>query len=244
MGGAIQKLKIATYKDSNYKARIDAKAFAAFINPASFSMTYKTKHNTEQSNGDSKASLGYIASPPSDLQLEFLFDGTGVTEANPGNKLVNKIVEKLGKGTAFAKTAVKDQIDAFYRATGKLDGTIHKPYNVIINWGDFEFKGILSEFTIEYKMFNNEGRPIRAVGKAKFSESISPELAAKEDVKQSPDLTHKRTVNAGDTLTLMANNIYGDSKYYLEVAKANNLINFRQLTPGLELYFPPIEKVS
>lgn len=242
MGGAIQKLTIGTYKDSNYERRITAGAFKAFINPASFSMTYKTNVVPGQAPGTPKSDLKYVASPPSDLQLEFLFDGTGVTEANPGNKLVNKIAEKLGKGTAFAKSAVKDQIDAFYKATGELDGTIHKPYNVIINWGDFEFKGILSEFTIEYKLFNNEGRPIRAVGKAKFSESISPELAAKEAKVNSPDLTHKIEVKAGDTLPLMTEKIYGDSKYYLEVARVNGLINFRQLTPGEKLFFPPIQK--
>jgi LysM repeat protein len=225
MGGALQKLTIGTYKDSDYQKRIKAGAFKAFINPTGFSMTYKTKHNTEQAEGAPKANLGFIASPPSDLQLEFLFDGTGVTEANSGNKLINKIAEKLGKGKAFAKTAVKDQINAFYKATGELDGTIHKPYNVILNWGDFEFKGTLSEFTIEYKLFNNEGQPLRAIGKAKFSESISPELAAKEAKKESPDLTHKRTVKAGDTLPLITESIYGDSKYYLEVAKVNNILS-------------------
>ncbi|MEC5174011.1 nucleoid-associated protein YgaU [Chryseobacterium nepalense] len=93
-------------------------------------------------------------------------------------------------------------------------------------------------------MFTNEGKALRAIGKAKFSESISKELAAKEENKQSPDLTHKRTVQDGDTLPLMTERIYGDSKYYLEVAKANGLVNFRQLKPGSELYFPPIEKRS
>lgn len=97
MVGALTKLKIDTYKDDSYKSKINTKAFEAFINPTSFSMTYKTKHNTDQADGNSKASLGYIASPPSDLQLEFLFDGTGVTQKNSGNKLINKISEKLGK---------------------------------------------------------------------------------------------------------------------------------------------------
>lgn len=246
MGGALTKLKIDTYKDDTYSnsSKINTDAFEAFINPTSFSMTYKTKHNTDQAEGSSKASLGYIASPPSDLQLEFLFDGTGVTQANPGNKLINTIAEKLGKKDAFIKKAVEQQITDFYNATGKLDGTIHKPYNVVITWGDLHFKGILSEFTIDYKMFTNEGKALRAIGKAKFSESISKELAAKEENKQSPDLTHKRTVQDGDTLPLMTERIYGDPKYYLEVAKANGLVNFRQLKPGSELYFPPIEKRS
>lgn len=244
MGGAIQKLTIGTYKDSDYEKRIKSGAFKAFINPTGFSMTYKTKYNKDQADGNSKVNLGYTSSAAPDLQLEFLFDGTGVSESNSGNKLVNKIAEKLGKGKAFAKTAVTKQIKDFYEATGKLDGKIHKPYNVILNWGDFEFKGVLSELTLEYKLFDNNGQPLRAVGKATFSESTSPKLAAAEETKSSPDLTHKRTVQAGDTLPLMTERIYGDSKYYLEVAKVNGLINFRQLKPGTELYFPPLEKTS
>jgi nucleoid-associated protein YgaU len=60
----------------------------------------------------------------------------------------------------------------------------------------------------------------------------------------SPDLTHIRMVKDGDTLPLMSFRIYGDSKYYLEVAKANNITNFRKLTVGRKIFFPPIEKTS
>ncbi|WP_346985748.1 LysM peptidoglycan-binding domain-containing protein [Chryseobacterium sp. POE27] len=239
MAGAIQKLTIGTYENSDYDKRIDSGAFKAFINPTGYSVTYKTELEPGQALGTAKADLKYVASPSTDLQLEFLFDGTGVTEAYTGNKLINKL-----KGKAFEKTSVKDQIDAFYKATGQVAGPIHKPYNVILNWGDFEFKGVLAEFTVEYKLFDNKGKPLRAVGKAKFSESISPKLEAVQKKNESPDVTHKRTVQAGDTLPLMTEKIYGDSKYYLEVAKINGLINFRQLIPGQELFFPPLEKTS
>lgn len=237
MGGAIQKLTIGTYENSDYQKRIDNKAFKAFINPTGYSVTYKTELEPGQALGTAKADLKYVASPSTDLQLEFLFDGTGVTETYSGNKLINKI-----KGKAFEKTSVKNQVDAFYKATGQVAGPIHKPYNVILNWGDFEFKGVLAEFTVEYKLFDNEGQPLRAIGKAKFSESISPKLEAAEKKNNSPDLTHKRIVQDGDTLPLMTERIYGDSKYYLEVAKVNGLINFRELKPGAELYFPPLKK--
>lgn len=239
MKGALQKLTIGTYENSDYDKRIENHAFTAFINPTGYSVTYKTELETPLLPGAAKTDAKYVASPSTDLQLEFLFDGTGVTEAYTGNKLINKI-----KGKAFKKTSVKDQVDAFYKATGQVAGPIHKPYNIIINWGDFEFKGVLAEFTVEYKLFDNEGKPLRAIGKAKFSESISPKLEAAEKKNTSPDLTHKRTVQAGDTLPLMTEKIYGDSKYYLEVAKVNGLINFRQLISGQELFFPPLEKVS
>jgi len=40
----------------------------------------------------------------------------------------------------------------------------------------------------------------------------------------------------------MVHKIYGSFKYYLQVAKVNNLKNFRDLIPGQKLIFPPFEK--
>ncbi|MDR4892528.1 MULTISPECIES: CIS tube protein [unclassified Chryseobacterium] len=244
MRGEIKKIKIGTYEDSTYGRMISSTAFVALINPTGFSFTRKNEYNTTQEPGASATDPKYINAAPQSLQLEFLFDGTGVTEANSGNKLINKIKEGLGKRNPFSKKAVEDQLAEFYVATGNYNGSIHKPYNVIIIWGEFEFKGVLTEFTIDYKLFNNDGTPLRAVGKATFAGAVSKELAARTVKTSSPDLTHKRTVQAGDTLPLMTERIYGDSKYYLEVAKVNNLVNFRQLKPGQELFFPPLEKVS
>jgi len=51
-------------------------------------------------------------------------------------------------------------------------------------------------------------------------------------------------VKAGDTLPLMCYLIYGDPKYYLAVAEANGLGNFRSLIPGMAIVFPPLEKVN
>lgn len=233
------KVTIQTYKDNKYGGK-DSVVFTALINPTGFSLTHKVEYNTERKEGANATNSQFIKKSPQTLQLEFLFDGTGVTEANSGNKLINKIKGK----DPFSKTAVEKQLADFYSATGDFNGTIHKPYTVTVTWGKFEFKGALTELTIDYKLFNKDGSPLRAIGKATFLESISEELAALMANKNSPDLTHKRTVQDGDTLPLMTERIYGDSKYYLEVAKANGLVNFRQLKPGSELYFPPIEKTS
>ncbi|WP_299763445.1 LysM peptidoglycan-binding domain-containing protein [uncultured Dokdonia sp.] len=240
MEGELAKLEIATYTKSDYKTKVRSGAFNAFINPESYSITYKNNFNTDRSPGQQRDNYKYDSSVSPDLDLEFLFDGTGVVQQNSGNRLLNL----LSGGADFVKDTVKGQIDKFLEATGEYDGTIHKPYNVIISWGDFEFKGVLLELTLDYKLFTPDGKPLRAIGKAKFHESISPELAEAEVKTNSPDLTHIRMVKAGDTLPLMTERIYGDDKYYLEVAKINNITSFRQLQPGTEIFFPPIEKVS
>ena len=97
---------------------------------------------------------------------------------------------------------------------------------------------------ITYKLFNADGTPLRAVMEATFSENRDDATRVAESNDSSPDLTHVRTVKAGDTLPLLAHKIYGDSAYYLEVARINRVDNFRQLVPGQKLIFPPIEKTA
>jgi len=97
---------------------------------------------------------------------------------------------------------------------------------------------------LTYKLFKPDGTPIRATARARFKGFIEDNLRVARENNNSPDLTHIRMVNEGDSLSLMTFRIYGDSKYYLEVAKANKLVNFRKLTPGQEIFFPPIEKTT
>jgi nucleoid-associated protein YgaU len=97
---------------------------------------------------------------------------------------------------------------------------------------------------ITFKLFSPDGKPLRATANAKFTGFIEDNLRTAIENNSSPDLTHVRIVTEGDTLPLMTHRIYGDSKYYLEVAKANRISNFRKLRVGQQIFFPPIEKVS
>ena len=96
--------------------------------------------------------------------------------------------------------------------------------------------------SINLKLFKPDGTPIRAIATVKFKSSIEEQKRAAKENKSSPDLTHSRVVKQGDTLPLMCYSIYGDPKYYLQVAQVNGIGNFRQLIPGTSLFFPPIEK--
>ena len=106
------------------------------------------------------------------------------------------------------------------------------------------FKGVLTEMDITFKLFKPDGTPLRATASAKFTGFIEDNLRVAMENNTSPDLTHVRIVKEGDTLPLMSQRIYGDSKYYLEVAKANKITIFRKLKVGQLIFFPPIEKVS
>ena len=226
--GELKKLKITAYKDDQYSDPVGDGKFDTLLNPEKYTFSYKVEYTEAQGQGTSATAPKFVRTPPEDLELDFLFDRTGVIK---------------GKDNASGDGIIED-LEKFKRIVLDYSGDEHKPNYLQIGWGTLLFKGTLVEMSIEFKLFGSDGTPLRAIAKAKFKGSVEDDLRVAKENNNSPDLTHVRIVTAGDTLPLMTHRIYGDSKYYLEVAKANNLSNFRKLTPGQKILFPPIEKVS
>jgi len=226
--GELKKLKVTGYKDDKFSQKVGDGEFSTLLNPEKYVFKYKVEYTEAQGQGTSATQPKFVRTPPEDLDLEFLFDRTGVIKGQDD----------------FSGDGIIEDIEKFKKIVFDYSGDEHKPNYVMIGWGTLLFKGTLSEMSIEFKLFGADGTPLRAVAKAKFKGSVEDDLRVAKENNNSPDLTHIRSVMDGDTLPLMTFKIYGDSKYYLEVAKANNIRNFRKLETGQKIMFPPIEKVS
>ncbi|MEM7365521.1 MAG: LysM peptidoglycan-binding domain-containing protein, partial [Pseudomonadota bacterium] len=90
-------------------------------------------------------------------------------------------------------------------------------------------------------LFKPSGKPLRAKVKFEIDCSLSKKEEKRRKKNSSPDLTHLVRVKAGDELPMMCYRVYKDSRYYLEIARINDLTDFRVLEPGMELMFPPVE---
>jgi len=227
MSGELTKLKIKGFKDERFRQEIADGEFNTLINPETYQVRYQISQNDQQAQGTSAAAPRFSKTLPEDLQLDFIFDRSGV---------IKGYEDLLGEG-------IIGDIDKFKHIVLDYNGDQHKPNYLIISWGSLLFKGSLKDMDITYKLFKPDGTPIRATIHATFKGFIEDSLRVARENNNSPDLTHIRMVNEGDTLPLMTFRIYGDSKYYLEVAKANKLVNFRKLVPGQQIFFPPIEKI-
>lgn len=239
MSGELIKLQIKAYRDEQFNNEVANGEFTTLLNPEKYVFKYKVEQNRRQASGTSASSPRYNRTPPEDLDLEFIFDRTGVL-MNYGDHTTtddNELSADEGMGIA-------DDVDLFKRVVFDYNGDEHRPNYLIISWGALLFKGVLTEMDITFKLFSPDGKPLRATANAKFTGFIEDNLRVAIENNSSPDLTHIRIVNEGDTLPLMTYRIYGDSKYYLEVAKANKISNFRKLRVGQQIFFPPIEKVS
>ncbi|MRG48169.1 LysM peptidoglycan-binding domain-containing protein [Chitinophaga sp. SYP-B3965] len=234
--GTLAKMRIIPCIDASYTEEPGADPFIVQVNPDTYTLAHSIVYNDAAAQGNSKAQLQFNRITPQQLDFDFLFDGTGVISQGGG---LLKIASLFGGGEEMV---VADEIEKLKQVVLNYSGDIHEPRYVKLSWGALLFKCRLTSLRVQYKLFKPDGTPLRAVAKCSFRESVEPTRREAEEGNNSPDLTHVRVVKEGDTLPLMTYRIYGDSKYYLEVAKANGLVNFRDLKAGQQIFFPPIAK--
>jgi len=227
--GKLEKMLILAFSDSekaeNGGVNDADDMFEALINPESYTLQYKLKFSQgTQGQGTSGTQLKYEYTEPEEITFEFLFDNTGIIDGQP-------------------RANVAGDLKKFKEVLIAYKGDSHEPRHFKLVWGENSiFKGRVTEVSINHKLFKPDGTPIRATATVKFRSSIEEQKRAALENRSSPDLTHIRKVKNGDTLPLMCHRIYGDPKYYLQVARVNGLDNFRRLNPGTDIFFPPLEK--
>ncbi len=215
------KLSPCTVDDSGNVSVDDSSSFEVMLNPSSYSHAYSIGYNNKEALGQLGSDAKFSGIKPEKVNFDIVIDGTGVVDA-PSSEDV--------------KSQVKQLTDIVY----KYDGSSHEPSHVRLLWGSMIFFGRLESLSVEYTLFKPSGEPLRAKIKLAFSGFMSKEEEALRANRSSPDLSHVIEVNAGDTLPLLCYRVYKDSSYYLEVARANNITNFRDISPGTKLHFPPL----
>lgn len=237
MSSEFAKVKITAYSSSGFEdnKKISSGEFTVLVNPEGYSRSYKIKFKEQQASGTKAQQMKFDKVEPEDLELEFLFDKTGALPGTFKAKDDAGIKQESSEG-------VWPDIEQFKKVVYDYKGDIHQPPYLIIQWGELIFKCVLREMTINFKLFRPDGTPLRAVVKAKFTQTVENELRVRQEGKKSPDITHVRIVKAGDTLPMLCYQVYEDPAYYIVVAKVNKLFNFRYLEPGTKIFFPPVKK--
>ncbi len=212
------------------------------VNPSGYTLNRLLEYSRHQGQGFSSSEAVYSRSDPVTLQFEFLFDGTGVVPppSELGDiPLVGAIASALSGSEPFV---VMDELDKFTRVVYDYNSELHSPRHVLLVWGSLVFPCVTTTLTYRFTLFKPDGTPLRAVASCSFSESVPDAQRVREENASSPDLTHLREVQDGDTLPLLAYRIYDNAELYLEVARVNKLVNFRRLRAATRLEFPPLDK--
>ncbi|MCU0432825.1 MAG: LysM peptidoglycan-binding domain-containing protein [Bacteroidia bacterium] len=219
------------------KIKTSGSAFEVLYNPKAFKRNYAlTLVDLQTTNPAVPPPVANTGKENGTMSFEFIFDATGASPTSALN-IKNKI-ETFKNSFDGVEKEIKEFLKTVY-STNK-DG--HSANPVIIVWGPNFFAGQFKSVSINYTLFDRQGKPLRATVNAEFVEDDRSKNADITNVLRSPDVTKTYTVKAGDTLTLLAKEMYDDESLYLEIARINQLRNYRKLTPGKVLVFPPIKK--
>jgi len=227
--GQLIKVLIHAFEDENFqtKANISPNPISLPVNPESFTQNFKVAVNIEQGQGNQGTHIDYKGTKPEELKLDFVLDGTETLEGYVYNS---------------SDPSAKEQLKIFLEAVYNMNGEIHRPHFLCVQWGEFIFPGIVSNLDLNYSLFKPNGDPLRIKVSATFLNYVAQQERVEREGKQSPDLTHERLVKAGDRLDLITHKIYKKPKYVTQIARVNGLTSFRKIIPGAQLIFPSLDK--
>ncbi len=217
---------VTAYSDANFNAKV-GQPFTVWINPSSYTHTYAIEFRDRQAQGAAGPSAEFSKVGQDTVAFDLIFDTTGVVSPPKG-------------AAAATSDGVAGLIDNFSTLVAKVNGSIHRPNFVKLAWAQLQFQCVLQSMNVVYNLFKPDGTPLRATVSVTFLGFQSEKQLAKAANKQSPDMTHVVTVQAGDTLPSLCYRIYGSAIYYAQVAETNGLAGFRRLRPGSQLVFPPL----
>ncbi len=218
-----EKMKITAFENTEYtKALHGGQPLTVPYNPTSLKYTYTIEYKESPAPNNAAPEAKYKNTSPETLAFELFYDATAYGEIS---------------------VDIFDEVKKLKEYIYDYQGVSHETPYVIIDWGkgDKPFKGRLKSMDITHLLFAPDGISLRAKVNLSFQKSIDPETMTKQSEKSSPDLTHRRTVAAGDTLPLMCQEVYGEMSMYLQVARANGILDFRDLELGMEISFPPLK---
>ena len=233
----LEKLKIHIY-GNRLRAGLPQDTFVVMFNPESYSLKYENTFQSYQGINTSGRKAQYSLTKPTKLSLQLILDDSGVVTPAGMPKALSLPYQRIKSSS----DDVYKRVQEFLKLTTYMDGELHEPKFLKIEWGDLIFDCRLESVNITYTLFNRSGQPIRANLDTEFVGDIEDSKRLKAENKSSPDLTHTHLIKAGETLSLIAAQIYGNPSYYIQLAQANKLNNFRKLKAGDVINLPPIRQ--
>jgi hypothetical protein len=248
--GAIEKMRIEIYQHKDFLNDPSHTIFLQ-LNPERYSIKSVVEYFVEQPNNAAGGEQQYNKTIGDDVQFEFLFDSSGIvtpgkiveSNSNKGNTQDSK-VKPYNPYEDYKKqedVSVEPEVEAFKKLLMSKTGSTNEPAYLRLLWGNYKLDCRLKVMEIDYTLFRKNGTAIRAKVKCTFVQTIQHEKNVAKQTSPQKQTTQARTPKMNDNLLLMCEEVYGDQKYYVEVAKANKLLSFKEINPGDNIQFPPIK---
>ena len=194
------------------------------FNPTEYSFTKAVNWATAKEKGANTPKLEFEGGQPIQLTLKLFFD-TSDTGKDVRSEYTNDLWD-----LALVSNAKKDP------KTKK-----GRPPECLFEWGRVSFKAVVTNVTLNFTMFLENGTPTRC--------TMDLALKQAEDYKKFPaqnptsgGVAGHRThvLKEGETLDLLAAEEYGEAQHWRYIASVNSIENPFRLRPGTVLQLPPL----
>ncbi|HEX5495645.1 MAG TPA: LysM peptidoglycan-binding domain-containing protein [Mycobacteriales bacterium] len=192
------------------------------FNPNRLALTKSTEWRRNPVRMASQSALPeFVGSGPRSLSLEVFLDAT-TTHDNS----VERSVEQLMVACVPTPQSLRNKKPA-------------SPW-VRLEWGTartISFDGVLSQFSVDYSLFDVDGTPLRATCSLGIEEA-SVDAPGQNPTSGALQASRTHRVVLGDSLAELAWREYGDATSWRVIADANGIDDPLVLVPGRELLLP------
>ena len=220
---ALKRIVIRTDAHETIQASADERIF---FNPTEYSLQKKVNWKERKRRGMDLPQVQFDSGGSRSFSLSLRFD------TYEDRSDVRQMTQQIAK---LAEVAEGKDRPPVCTVTWGPDG-VH-PY------AGLPFTGVVEGLTQKFTMFLDDGTPVRATMDVQFKEIEDPEHQLKRTRRNrsSPLQARTRTVQEGDSLWSIAADEYGNPDKWRIIAKANKIINPRDLESGQVLIIPSIE---
>jgi hypothetical protein len=197
-----------------------------WFNPKDYSISKSSDWSEQKSPGQEVPTLQYGGGSPSSLSLDLLFDAGEAEESD-----VLDISEQL-----MGLMTVGDP-------TGG-DKNNKRPPAVRFHWGPVIFLAVTQSLSLQFTLFEPDGRPIRAHAHLQLSQiTRTTGSGGTGSLRQNPTTTgiaglRTHVVRDGDSLQSIAYAAYGDATAWRAIASENGIDDPTRLSRGTTLAIP------
>jgi len=192
------------------------------FNPNKLALTKSTEWRRKPSRMATQSAMPeFVGSGPRTLAVEVFLDATA--------KHDNSVEEKVER-LMLACVPTPRSLAAKKPAS---------PW-VRFEWGTARttsFDGVLASFSVDYSLFDVDGKPLRATCSLTLEEAGTV-AAGQNPTSGSREARRTHRVVAGDSLPQLAWREYGDATAWRVIAEANEIDDPLVLVPGSELLVP------
>lgn len=202
------------------------------FNPTEYSVTKRNTWNHQAKKAGNVPAWEFGGGGPRELQLELFFD-TSLPRPGGREQDLRKVTDRL-----FAFML----IDRGLRGQA-VNSQLGRPPRCRLEWGrdtPFHFECYVTDCTVKFMLFTEDGVPIRATATLTLKEVKDPENLARQNPTSGGEPgPRQHVVSEGERLDWIAYQEYGDANEWKRIADENRLYNPLDLHPGMTLRIPP-----